>query len=35
VKLIVLPGFGHMLHHAAADRVADAVEEVAALSSAT
>jgi pimeloyl-ACP methyl ester carboxylesterase len=28
VKLIVLPGFGHMLHHAAADRVVAAVEEV-------
>ncbi len=30
VKLIVLPGFGHMLHHAAADRVVAAVEEVSA-----
>jgi pimeloyl-ACP methyl ester carboxylesterase len=29
-KVEVLPGFGHMLHHAAADRVAAAVEEVAA-----
>jgi len=29
VKLIVLPGFGHMLHHAAAERVVAAVEEVA------
>jgi pimeloyl-ACP methyl ester carboxylesterase len=29
VKLLVLPGFGHMLHHAAADRVVAAVEEVA------
>jgi pimeloyl-ACP methyl ester carboxylesterase len=29
VKLVVLPGFGHMLHHAAADRVVAAVEEVA------
>jgi pimeloyl-ACP methyl ester carboxylesterase len=28
VKLVVLPGFGHMLHHAAADRVAAAVEEI-------
>jgi pimeloyl-ACP methyl ester carboxylesterase len=28
VKVEVLPGFGHMLHHAAADRVAAAVEEV-------
>jgi hypothetical protein len=25
---VVLPGFGHMLHHAAADRVAAAVEEI-------
>jgi len=30
VKLIVLPGFGHMLHHAAADQVVAAVEEVSA-----
>jgi pimeloyl-ACP methyl ester carboxylesterase len=30
VKLIVLPGFGHMLHHAAADRVVAAVNELAA-----
>jgi pimeloyl-ACP methyl ester carboxylesterase len=30
VKLIVLQGFGHMLHHAAADRVAAAVDELAA-----
>ena len=30
VKLIVLPGFGHMLHHAAAARVVEAVEELAA-----
>jgi pimeloyl-ACP methyl ester carboxylesterase len=29
VKLIVLPGFGHLLHHAAAARVAEAVEELA------
>jgi pimeloyl-ACP methyl ester carboxylesterase len=29
VKVVVLPGLGHMLHHAAADRVAAAVEEVA------
>lgn len=29
VKLIVLPGFGHMLHHAAADQVVAAVAEVA------
>jgi len=28
VKLELLPGFGHMLHHAAADRVAAAVEEI-------
>ena len=28
VKLDVLPGFGHMLHHAAADRVIAAVEEI-------
>ena len=28
-RVEVLPGFGHMLHHAAADRVAAAVEEVA------
>ena len=31
-KVEVLPGFGHMLHHSAADRVAAAVEEVAAKS---
>jgi pimeloyl-ACP methyl ester carboxylesterase len=30
VKVEVLSGFGHMLHHAAADRVAAAVDEVAA-----
>ena len=29
VKLVVLHGFGHMLHHAAADRVAEAVDELA------
>jgi pimeloyl-ACP methyl ester carboxylesterase len=29
VKLIVMPGYGHMLHHAAADRVVAAVEEIA------
>jgi pimeloyl-ACP methyl ester carboxylesterase len=29
VKVEVLPGFGHMLHHAAADRVVAAVEEIA------
>jgi pimeloyl-ACP methyl ester carboxylesterase len=34
VKVTVLPGFGHMLHHAAADRVVTAVEEIAAQSSA-
>jgi pimeloyl-ACP methyl ester carboxylesterase len=28
VKVDVLPGFGHMLHHGAADRIAAAVEEV-------
>jgi pimeloyl-ACP methyl ester carboxylesterase len=28
-KLIVLPGMGHMLHHAAADVVADAIDEIA------
>ena len=28
-KLIVLPGMGHMLHHAAASVVADAVDEIA------
>ena len=28
VKLVVLPGFGHMLHHAAAARVVEAVEEL-------
>jgi pimeloyl-ACP methyl ester carboxylesterase len=28
VKVEVVPGFGHMLHHAAADRVAAAVEEL-------
>jgi pimeloyl-ACP methyl ester carboxylesterase len=27
-KLEVLPGFGHLLHHAAADRVVAAVEEL-------
>jgi pimeloyl-ACP methyl ester carboxylesterase len=32
VKLIVLPGFGHMLHHAAADRVVAAVDELTAAS---
>jgi pimeloyl-ACP methyl ester carboxylesterase len=30
VKIILLPGFGHMLHHAAADRVVEAVEELSA-----
>jgi pimeloyl-ACP methyl ester carboxylesterase len=30
VKVTVLPGFGHMLHHDAADRVAAAVDEMAA-----
>lgn len=30
VTVNVLPGFGHMLHHGAADRVAAAVEEIAA-----
>jgi pimeloyl-ACP methyl ester carboxylesterase len=29
-KLVVLPGFGHMLHHAAACRVIEAIEEMAA-----
>jgi pimeloyl-ACP methyl ester carboxylesterase len=29
VRLIVLPGFGHMLHHAAADRIVAAVDEIA------
>jgi pimeloyl-ACP methyl ester carboxylesterase len=29
VRLVVLPGFGHMLHHAAAARVVEAVEELA------
>jgi pimeloyl-ACP methyl ester carboxylesterase len=29
VKLIVLPGMGHMLHHAAAARVIAAIDEVA------
>ena len=29
VKLIVLPGMGHMLHHAAAERVIAAIDEVA------
>jgi len=29
VKLVMLSGFGHMLHHAAADRVAAAVDEIA------
>jgi pimeloyl-ACP methyl ester carboxylesterase len=28
VKIVLLPGFGHMLHHAAADRVVEAVEEI-------
>ena len=28
VKLVVLPGFGHMLHHAAAERVIAAIEEL-------
>jgi pimeloyl-ACP methyl ester carboxylesterase len=28
VRLTVLPGFGHMLHHAAADRIAAAVDEI-------
>ncbi len=28
VKVEVVPGFGHMLHHGAADRVAAAVEEI-------
>jgi pimeloyl-ACP methyl ester carboxylesterase len=32
VKLVVLQGFGHMLHHAAADRVVAAVEEIASAS---
>ena len=27
-RLEVLPGFGHMLHHAAADRIVAAVEEL-------
>jgi pimeloyl-ACP methyl ester carboxylesterase len=30
VKIILLPGFGHMLHHAAAAHVVEAVEELAA-----
>ena len=30
VKVVLLPGFGHMLHHAAADRVVEAVETVSA-----
>ncbi len=30
VKIVLLPGFGHMLHHAAADRVVAAVEEISA-----
>jgi len=30
VKVDVLPGYGHMLHHGAADRVAAAVEDIAA-----
>ena len=34
VKLIVLPGFGHMLHHDAADQVVAAVEEISARSAA-
>jgi pimeloyl-ACP methyl ester carboxylesterase len=29
VKLVVLEGYGHMLHHAAADRVVAAVDEIA------
>ncbi len=29
VKIILLPGFGHMLHHALADHVVQAVEEIA------
>jgi pimeloyl-ACP methyl ester carboxylesterase len=29
VKVNVLPGFGHMLHHAAADRIAAAIEDMA------
>jgi pimeloyl-ACP methyl ester carboxylesterase len=28
VKVTVLPGFGHMLHHAAADQIVAAVEQV-------
>jgi pimeloyl-ACP methyl ester carboxylesterase len=28
-KLVVLPGFGHMLHHAAADRIIAEIEEMA------
>jgi pimeloyl-ACP methyl ester carboxylesterase len=34
VKLTVLPGFGHMLHHAAADEVIAAVDGIAAMCSA-
>jgi pimeloyl-ACP methyl ester carboxylesterase len=30
VKVNVVPGYGHMLHHAAADQIAAAVEEIAA-----
>jgi pimeloyl-ACP methyl ester carboxylesterase len=30
VKIVMLPGFGHMLHHAAADRVVAAIDELAA-----
>jgi pimeloyl-ACP methyl ester carboxylesterase len=33
VKLTVLPGYGHMLHHDAADEIVAAVEEIAAQSS--
>jgi pimeloyl-ACP methyl ester carboxylesterase len=33
-KLVVLPGFGHMLHHAAADRVVEAVDELAGMANA-
>jgi pimeloyl-ACP methyl ester carboxylesterase len=29
VKIILLPGFGHMLHHAAAARIVEAVDEIA------
>jgi pimeloyl-ACP methyl ester carboxylesterase len=34
VKVTVLPGYGHMLHHDAADRVIAAVEEIASSASA-